>query len=132
MAVLLETDNDSDFGYDFSPADEQLLLSLASFHDDGSPPPLVPKQQVPFPTSQAARRPAVDAVPGQTESLDGNQTSNASGSAGVLATASRSRCRHAVDRTIAAAHGPDEDAQYPDCMLHARTGGAFALTDRSA
>lgn len=79
MAVLVASDSDSEFGYDFSPEEEQLLLQLgsqngASSHVDPachSRAPATVNEILVSGTSIAA----IDCVPGKTDSVFGDDAS---------------------------------------------------------
>lgn len=62
---VMTADSDSEFGYDFSAEEEELLLQLAA-----SQSPAVPRTQLPPPTNDA-KLAVIDAVPGQSDSSVG-------------------------------------------------------------
>jgi hypothetical protein len=73
MAALLASDNDSDFGYDFSAEEEALLIELAGATST-HPRPSAGAGAETSPTSASLPSAAsvIDSVPGKTESVAGD------------------------------------------------------------
>ena len=75
MAAALTSDSDGEFGYDFSPEEEQFMWQLASpdsiAADTSLSPAAHPGLTVPL-TEGTGNGAAVDLVPGKTESIDGD------------------------------------------------------------
>lgn len=124
MAALLSLDleSDSEFGYDFSPEDEEALIQLASVN-----------------SHPATRRApdigtVIDSVPGKTESISGDKNAPlhaernhtyahghrgppSRDSAPTVCASRATAAQSAQPRSLPSPVSLHEDVAYPDCML---------------
>ena len=135
-ALLTDTiDSDSEFGYDFSPEDEEALIQLAS------------ADPTPATRHQPAATSVIDAVPGKTESVAGDDVAilndvrtHAPGThahRGLISTAgdpARARRGQAAQaQTLPSPVSLNQDVAYPDCMSSTASQPLFLkLTDLEA
>lgn len=114
MAALLTIDSDSEFGYDFTPEDEEALILLAS----ADPTPAT--RHPPAATS------VIDAVPGKTDSIAGDDVAildNARthvpkkyANRGPLTDPGARGDKAAQSRILPSPVSLNQDVTYPDCM----------------
>ena len=123
--ALAALDSDSEFGYDFSVEEEELLLQLAA----KNPQPLhPPNYQSKFDIKDKATL-AIDSVPGKTESIFGDdhiendnlQTSGSESTETLRFHTEKRPVNSAPSNlpTLAPAASIDQDISYPDCMYSA-------------
>lgn len=114
MATVIAPDVESDFDYDFSPEEEQLLLQLASNTPATQPlPEPVPEEPNP--------RVAVDLVPGKTDSIADDEAALAlldASSHGLDQHLAPSAIGEALQVTREDTLTLNEDVRYPNCICH--------------
>lgn len=115
MATLIAPDTDSDFGYDFSPEEEQLLLQLAS-----SDPA----------TARDETSAVIDAVPGKTDSIAGDiEDAYTPGLGQRLASQSGGGAFRVPGDDAPPAVSLNEDVRYPNRTLRHPQMASLGLTD---
>ena len=112
--ALVASDNDSEFGYDFSAEEEELLHQLASSKSGSSH-----LQSTVNKPNHA--RVAIDSVPEKAHSVYGDNVSDF-GSIKVpgsesTATAWPAASTESILPSLAPAASFDQDVNYPDCMF---------------
>ena len=100
--VFRDKDNESDYGYDFSPEDEEALIQLASLQDFCAE------------TGQTGSNSVIDALPGKTDSVAGDDVGDVDRN---FPPAECSRAPQAGARSLPSPVSLAEDVSYPNCTL---------------
>ena len=139
MTALLNTnkrssigDDESDFGYDFSAEEEQLLIQLATQapSSDQRESPLRPDDKSSV---------TIDSLPGRTESVISDAALHelentyvpmlGTGVVSFPDTGAQAAAAEPRLRTTSPSDSAGKDIIYPDCMYSSHVGGGSGLTD---
>lgn len=127
--IVRDKDSESDYGYDFSPEDEEALIQLASIHDSCAD------------TGQTGPNSVIDALPGKTDSVAGDDIGDVDRDipqdecsrqrqpgARISHTAGGAEEQAIHARSLPSPVSLAEDISYPDCTLP-KSNTPFAEAD---